>query len=171
MPTKQRSTSRFKVGDWVSFHYGTRQVWAQVIEDRGPLGVNRRRIFRIRLDRDPDEPFAFELPEDDLEAARLEKGAILQYLKQGGLIAILRANLGGGANQPRVWLTLDSRGRVTHTFIADRGIIGPASVPFFALLEDRVFAAKEDKVLDLLTSLGLTRAEAEDVIRSVGTAP
>jgi hypothetical protein len=171
MTATQRSTLRFQVGDWVSFRYGSRQVWAQVIEDRGSFGAERRRIYRIRLDQDAEEPVTFELPEDLLVAAALDRAAVLQYLNQGGLVSILRANLGGETNQPRVWLTLDSRGRVAHTFIADRGIIGGESVPFFALLEDRVFAAKENQVLDFLMSLKLTRAEAEDVIRSVGMAP
>jgi hypothetical protein len=58
-----------------------------------------------------------------------------------------------------------------HTFAADRGLVGGAAVPFFALLEDKVFTAKRQQVIDFLASFGLTRAEAEDVVRAVGTAP
>ena len=38
---------RFRVGDWVSLLYGLRKVRAQIIEDRGPLGVGGRRIYRL----------------------------------------------------------------------------------------------------------------------------
>jgi hypothetical protein len=171
MSTVKEPAPRFRVGAWVSFFYGTQPVWAQVIEDRGPLGVNRRRLYRIRLDWESDEPIAFEVPEDDLVAAVLDKAAVLKYLKEGGLVAILRSNLGGGRDQPRAWLTFDSRGNVTHTFVPERGLIGGAPVPFFALIESRVFTAKQPLVIDFLTTFHLTRAEAEDVIRSVGTAP
>jgi hypothetical protein len=64
-----RKTPRFRVGDWVSFLYGPRRVRAEVVEDRGPLGVNRRRLYRVRLERDLGESITFEMPEDDLEAA------------------------------------------------------------------------------------------------------
>lgn len=172
MSVAQKQAPRFRVGDWVSFNYGTRPAWAQVIEDRGALGVNRRRLYRVRVDRPEDEPLAFEMPEDDLEAATaLDREAVIDYLKQGGLLSILRSNLGGGPDQPRAWLTWDGRGHVIHTFEPDRGIVGGATVPFFALLEQKVFVPKVDQVVDLLTSFRLTRDEAVQVIRSVGTAP
>lgn len=60
---------RFRVGDWVRFQYGARKARAQVIEDRGRLGIARRRLYRIRLAEDPTAADAFEMPEDELEAA------------------------------------------------------------------------------------------------------
>lgn len=69
MSAVRKSAPRFRVGDWVSLLYGPRRVLAQIIEDRGPLGVNRRRLYRIHLGQDADEPLAFEVPEEDLEAA------------------------------------------------------------------------------------------------------
>jgi hypothetical protein len=69
MRTPDQRAGRFKVGDWVSFQFGTRSVVAQVIEARGPIGVNGRRLYRIRLDREFTEPDMFEMPEDDLQAA------------------------------------------------------------------------------------------------------
>src|SRR4051794_21613724 len=112
MSTAQKHAPRFRVGDWVSFPYGLRQVWAQVVEDRGSLGVNRRRLYRVRVDQDPGEPIESEVPEDELTPARLAKEAVVDYLTQGGLLSLLRSNLGGGPDPPRAWLTLDSRGRV-----------------------------------------------------------
>lgn len=69
MSTSRKQAPRFHVGDWVSLLYGTRRVLAQVIEDRGPLGVNRRRLYRIRVDQDQGEADTFEVREEQLEAA------------------------------------------------------------------------------------------------------
>ena len=79
MSTARRLPSPFRRGDWVSFHYGPRRVLAQVIEDRGRLGVNRRRLYRVRLDQSGGEPVSFEIPEDDLEpVAAPEKPSVLR---------------------------------------------------------------------------------------------
>ena len=69
MSTARRSSPKFKVGDWVSFLYGARRVLAQIIEDRGPIGVNRRRLYRVQMNLDPSEIATSEIPEDHLEAA------------------------------------------------------------------------------------------------------
>ena len=111
------------------------------------------------------------MPEDDLAKASPNKVAVLAYFKQGGLSTILPSNLVGGQNQPRVWLTLDSRGKVMPTFTADRGMIGGEPVPVQALNGDRIFAAKEEEVVTFLQTFGLTRTEAVEVIRSVGIVP
>ena len=171
MRTQRKPAARFRVGDWVSFLYGPRRVWAQMIEDRGLLGVNRRRLYRVRLDQDSGESIAFEVPEDDLEAAVLEKGAVLRYLREGGLAAILRANLAGDRDHQRVWLTFTPRGDIVHTFTADRGLSGGAPAPSSAWHEGKVFTGKQGEVIKFLTSFGLTRTEAEDVLRALGTAP
>jgi hypothetical protein len=162
---------RFRVGDWVSFPYGTSAVWAQIVEDRGPLGVNHRRLYRVRIDEDSGEPVSFEMREDDLTPAVPEKAAVLQYLKEGGLVAILQASVAGGRSQPRVWLTFDPRGGVTHTFTAERGLTGGAKAPRSAVYEDKIFTPKQEQVVEFLTTFNLTRAEAEEVVRTVGTAP
>jgi hypothetical protein len=177
MSTVRNPPPAFRVGDWVSFLFGTRQVRAQVVEDRGPLGINRRRIYQVRVDRDAEEPMTFEMPESELAATGApialpapEKSAVMRYLKQGGLLEILRSNLSGGRNQP-VWLTQDALGGLTYTFIADRGLIGGRKAPFSALHENKVFLPKKEDVFAFLTSFGLTREDAEDVLREVGTAP
>jgi len=51
----------FKFGDWVS--YGIEHATARIIEDRGPLGYQGRRLYRIeilRQDSEPDQVEAFE---------------------------------------------------------------------------------------------------------------
>jgi hypothetical protein len=172
MRTTKKEPERFKVGDWVSFRYGTRKVIAQVIEARGPLGIHRRHLYRIRVARELAEPDSFEMPDDELEAASpLNQRAIIKYLKEGGLVAILRSNLGGSRDQPKGWLTYTPRGDVTHTFIAERGLVGGAAVPSFALYEGRVFTGKEAEVLSFLESFGLSRAESGEIVAAVGTSP
>ncbi len=66
MSTARRRAAQYKVGDWVSFLYGTRKAVAQIIEDRGRLGVHGCRIYRVRLDQDHGEPTTFEVREEDL---------------------------------------------------------------------------------------------------------
>jgi hypothetical protein len=171
MSTARRQAPRFKVGDWISFQYGSRRVWAQIIEDRGPIGVNGRRLYRIRLGEEASESVAFEVAEDDLSPAQADRAGIIDYLKRGGLVAILRSNLGGGPDRPKAWLQFDPQGRFIHTLSAERGLVGGATVPFFALQANRVFAPKAEEVIGFLSSFGLSRTDAEDVLRSVGTAP
>ena len=150
-----------------------------IVEDRGAIGVHGRHLYQVLVAMDPFEPASYEVPEDELEVIEGNAGADLSakksesidYLKKGGLISILRSNISGGRSQPRVWLTLDSLGNVTHSFIQERGLLGGASVPFRAVHEDRVFTPKKDEVLTFLQSFGLDRREAEDVLTSVGTAP
>jgi len=89
MSSATRPKPRFQVGDWVSFLYGPKRVVAQVVEDRGSLGVGGRRLYRIRLDFEHDLPSTFEVREDDLEAADVPTEAnpllkaTLDYLGQG----------------------------------------------------------------------------------------
>jgi len=87
------------------------------------------------------------------------------------LVAILRSNLGGGQNQPKVWLTYMPWGEVTHTFVAERGVVGGAMVAFFAHQGGNVFTTKRDEVVSWLTSFGLNRREAQEIVARVGTAP
>jgi hypothetical protein len=172
MNTTKNEQPRFKVGDWVAFRFGARDVTARVIEDRGPIGVKGRRLYRISIASELGEPDAFELPGVDLEPAPLpDSTAVMNYLKGGGLVAILRTNLGGGPDQPRAWLTYTPSGKVTHTLLADQGLIGGAPVPFFALHEYKVFTGKQDQVLTFLKSFGLSQTEAGEVLAAVGMAP
>jgi hypothetical protein len=163
--------ARFKVGDWVSFRYGTSDSFAQIIEVMGPIGVGGRYLYGIRMDTDHG-PDTFGLPEDEMKpASPPDKAAIMKFLKEGGLVEILRANLGGGPDQPRAWLGYNSSGKIIPVFSAERGLIGGASVPFFALHEYSVFTGKQEEVINFLASFGLNRGEAQEVVVAVGTAP
>jgi hypothetical protein len=150
-----------------------------IVEDRGAIGPQGRHLFQVDIPMDPFEPMRVELPEDEIEvipagteAARpIDKHRIIDYLVNGGLISILRSNLSGGKNQPRVWLCLDQLGNVTHTFIPERGVNGGQVVPFSAVHDDKVFVPKRDSVLSFVESFGLSRQEAERVVSELGTSP
>jgi hypothetical protein len=128
---------------------------------------------------DPFESTTFELPGDEIEpvddlaesGAVMEKEKIETYLIYGGLVAILRSNLSGRRNQPRVWLRPDSLGNVTHTFEEERGVVGGEVVPFQAVHHDRVLAPKREEVVSFLESFGLDLRDAEKVVSIVGTDP
>ncbi len=156
----------FGVGDWVATQFGL----ARIIEDRGPLGVGRRHLYRIRTEPSSGEANAFELRGIDLQLV-LSREAIISFLKQGGLVKILKSNTGGGKRQPRVWLIPTREGGVSYTFDVARNGIGGATIPFFALHEGRVFEPEADSAVEFLSSFGLDRAAAMDVIRAVGTSP
>lgn len=163
MSSVKVSPARFRRGDWVTFPFGVQPAFAQIIEDRGAIGVGGRRLYRVRVDQELDDPFSFEVPEEEMEKVVPDRAAIKDYLEQGGLLEILRANTQGG-RPPRVWLTIGRRGEITHTFDAERGLIGNGHpVPF-----DGFLPHNRSKVLPMLQSFGLTYEEAEGIMESVG---
>lgn len=160
----------------MSFTLGTTPIQGVVIDDRGPIGANRVRIFRVRVPNDPYDEDVIEMPEDELALENrsiesIPNPDVVNYLEHGGLVQILKANMSGGKNQPRVWLGRDSLGNVVHTFIAERGSVGGATIPFFALHDNRLFTPKLNEVLAFLSTFGLTAGDAKQVARAVGTAP
>jgi hypothetical protein len=84
MSTAKKRKPRFRVGDWVSFDYGSRKELAKVIEDRGGLGVRGRRPYRIQPDPER-ESSAYEMPEDELaaEPAPVRQSYDVKYHRQG----------------------------------------------------------------------------------------
>jgi hypothetical protein len=67
MSVGKKRAPRFRVGDVVAFLYGPQKVPGEIVEDRGPLGVYGRRIYRVRIDRGQDDTTTFEIPEEDIE--------------------------------------------------------------------------------------------------------
>ena len=64
---KKRTRATPRVGSTVRFRFGITDVTAKVVEDRGPLGKDGERIFRVA--------FWFRMPggpkETEVEASRL----------------------------------------------------------------------------------------------------
>ena len=69
MSSAARLVPRFRPGDWVSFLVGFRRVLAQVVEDRGPVGMHGRRLYRLQLEQGEAGERTIEVPETDLEPA------------------------------------------------------------------------------------------------------
>ncbi len=69
MSSARKQAPRFRVGDWVTLPYGPQRVLAQVIEDRGRLGMSRQRLYRVRLGPDREEIDTFEIREEFLQPA------------------------------------------------------------------------------------------------------
>jgi hypothetical protein len=59
----------FKIGDWVSFQLPFGEAHAQIIEDRGPIGVKGRRLYRVSVPLEMNEPDMFEVAEESLKLA------------------------------------------------------------------------------------------------------
>ncbi|VAX40271.1 hypothetical protein MNBD_PLANCTO02-1918, partial [hydrothermal vent metagenome] len=145
----------------------------------GDLGVGGRRIFRIQIDQEPEEyeehePTFIELPEEEIlpleQPNPLSHEEIINYLIRGSLISILRQNMSGGRNQPRVWLCRNSLEDISHTFIEERGLVGGEIIPSRTLYEEKIFRPKEKDVIAFLNSFGLSKKEAQIIIDKTGTA-
>lgn len=61
-------THKFRVGDRVRFALGMRPVEGRVTEDRGPIGIKGRRLYRVEFDAEPGSPYQVELPAEQLES-------------------------------------------------------------------------------------------------------
>ncbi len=53
--------SEFRVGDRIKIRFGARWEEGVVVEDRGPLGVGGRQLYRIRVPMPPAEPLETEV--------------------------------------------------------------------------------------------------------------
>src|SRR5262249_6853086 len=151
MPAVKPRPPVFKINDLVSLQYGPQRMIARIVEDRGPLGVNRRRLYRVRLELDATQPTFIEMPGQDLQAVPIpDKTAIVEHLQSGGLVSILQEHLIRAPESPRVWITFDYRGNLTHTLSPYGGLIGGAIIPYFALHEEKIWSAKKDTVVAFL---------------------
>jgi hypothetical protein len=176
MSTKPRR-HKFRLGDRVRFALGQHKVDGVIVEEMGP-GAGERRLFRVEIPIDPDEPMRMALVDDDLEplppgpepVTPLDKEKVIEYLVYGGLISILQENFSGKGHHPRAWLRPDTLGNITHTFVPERGFIGGQVVPVRAIHDFKVRTDKRDEVVAFVESFGLTRREAEKVVSEVGTA-
>ena len=172
-------STTFTVGARVRVPFGADQVTGTIVEDRGFLGINGRRLVRVLIPIEPDEPISFEIPEEELELLpdltendkELDQADVIAYLKRGGLIAMLQASLGGVRDRPRAWLCLDQLGQMTHTFVEERGWLGGGTVPALANAGMRIFRPKRDQVLTFLRHFDIDQEQAESIVASVGLYP
>lgn len=65
----ERST-KLNVGSRVKLMFAGREVFATVVEDRGPVGLNGRWLLRVRLEfQGTSEPIELEVPAVDVKLA------------------------------------------------------------------------------------------------------
>ncbi len=57
----------FRVGDWVQFHFISRDLQGRIMEDRGAIGIGGHHLYRVLVDTD-EERRELELPADELKA-------------------------------------------------------------------------------------------------------
>ena len=165
----------FKAGDRVRVPFGHGKTPAIITEDRGEIGFKGRRLYRVLMPLESADAMSFEVPESEIELlgtpqSLIDHSAVVDYFIHGGLVEILRSNV-GGRTQPRVWLRPLANGRVIHTFQEVGGSIGGATVPFQTLFGDRIFLPKKDEVISFLQSFLLDIRQVKNVIQAVGTAP
>jgi len=70
----KRKVSSLRVDETVRIRFGGSLHRAQIIEDRGPIGVNGGRLLRIQLlgtKYEPKQPF--EVPADDILSAPIAR--------------------------------------------------------------------------------------------------
>jgi hypothetical protein len=67
---------KFRVGQRVRLKHGFRGLIAEVVEDRGPIGVGGRRLYGVRLRLDPWNELTTERPEESLEPVDADSPSI-----------------------------------------------------------------------------------------------
>src|SRR5579871_4111836 len=154
-----KPVAKFRVGDRVQFESGgpkwRHTVWGTIVEVRGPIGINGRRLYFIDVPMDPDEPLRTVMEEDELEPdtisrVPLKKSEIIDFLKKR-LPGIVFWNPSTEHEDPVVWLGRDSPGEITYTFSPRRGMIGGKLIPELALCKGRrIDARKKDEVAEFL---------------------
>jgi hypothetical protein len=68
MHVPEKKPGKFRVGDRVRLRHGFRGLIAEVIEDRGQIGVGGRRLYTVKLRPDEWNDFITERDEEGLEA-------------------------------------------------------------------------------------------------------
>jgi hypothetical protein len=67
MQIPRKTQGKFKVGDRVRILHGWPGMIAEVVEDRGPLGIGGTRLYGVRFRVDEWNEFHTERHEDSLE--------------------------------------------------------------------------------------------------------
>jgi hypothetical protein len=68
MQVREKKPGKFRIGDRVRLRHGFPGLIAEVIEDRGHIGVGGRRLYTVKLRPDEWNDFITELGEESLEA-------------------------------------------------------------------------------------------------------
>ena len=94
---------------------------------------------------------------------------LVDYLSNGALKNILQTN--GGANPPSIWIMPQPDGTYRYGFNKEANSIGGFLAPFGEVQDRKIFRAMEKDVVGFLCKFGLSKAEAESVIVTIGVEP
>jgi len=103
MSSAKKQPPLFQIGDWVKFDYGPKKNFGKIVEDRGLLGIQGRRLYRVLVPvtvpgmalNDPPagqipklldaQASAFEIPENELDATPppVRQSYEVRYIRQG----------------------------------------------------------------------------------------
>jgi hypothetical protein len=67
------TSGSLRVGEEVRFRLAGRTVVGKVREDRGPIGVGGRHLYLITYEMGKGNPYAIELPRDEIEAVEPQR--------------------------------------------------------------------------------------------------
>ena len=67
------SSKIIRVGDKVRFHVGARSIVGQVREDRGPIGLGGRHLYRVLYELGKENWYTTELLADQIEVIEPKK--------------------------------------------------------------------------------------------------
>ena len=59
--------ANYRKGDLVQFQWGIRFVQGVVMEDRGPIGVKGRHLYRVEFRPQSESIFQVELPAEEMQ--------------------------------------------------------------------------------------------------------
>ena len=173
--SQTRSSTDFKVGDMVSVPAPLRREVGMIIEDRGHLGIGGRRLFRVEVPNHPYSTNTLVVDEDEIQHAteseqaelqqQLDPAEIKEFLIDGGLVGMLIRH-----TPQRVWLLRVPQGVMMFTYIEGYSVTGGEYPPTTALHGEKISASKRDAVIRFIQSFGLSKSNAEDVVRKIGVA-
>jgi hypothetical protein len=63
----------YKIGELVTFVFGSGHLNGKIVEDRGCLGIGGRRLYGIRFEFDSGEQRYIEIPEEELTAGAVQR--------------------------------------------------------------------------------------------------
>jgi hypothetical protein len=120
MSVGKKRPPRFRVGDVVAFLYGPQMVPGEIVEDRGPLGVYGRRLYRVRIDSGEDHTTTFEIPEEHIDGLwRSEHHKESPGIRQEFDVTYVRTkkpnSWTASTKQGRLYKGVKAKGAVTYT--------------------------------------------------------
>jgi hypothetical protein len=123
MSIDKKRAPRFRVGDPISFLYGTKKVAGEIVEDRGTLGDHGRHLYRVRINAGQEDESSFELPEEVIESRDQDASSVRALgLRQEFNITYIRKQ------KTNKWTATTKRGLLLYPGVKAKGAVGYRTV-------------------------------------------